>query len=225
MKAGERLLLFDGRGHEYEGVIERYIREGAVVKLTETNRIHQNPVAITLFQSLTKADAMDFIMEKATELGVERIVPFSSIRSVVKVPKEKIPAKCARWQKIAREAARKCGRPRIPEVAGIETFDDILRMPRKEGLNLIFWEEEKTTAVKQIFRQEKALQAVTFSVIIGPEGGFAAEEVARAVEQGFTSVSFGRQILKVDTAVMAVLTVIQYERGIFGDVADGGQTA
>jgi 16S rRNA (uracil1498-N3)-methyltransferase len=91
-------------------------------------------------------------------------------------------------------------------------------------MKLIFWEEEKKTTVKQIFREEKARQAKTFSVIVGPEGGFTEEEVARAVERGFTSVSLSSQILKVDTAVMAALTVIQYERGIFSGVNEGGQS-
>ncbi|MBN1663188.1 MAG: 16S rRNA (uracil(1498)-N(3))-methyltransferase [Deltaproteobacteria bacterium] len=223
MKAGERIFLFDGRGHQCEGVLKRYTDEGALITIVEKQGIHANPVGIHLFQSLPKAGMMDFIVEKATELGVERITPFAAVRSVGKVPQEKIPAKCLRWQKIAQEAARKCGRANIPEVAGIISFDDVLTAPVEDDMKLIFWEEEKTVTLKQIFRQAKTKEAKAFSVIIGPEGGFTAEEVDLAVKHGFTSVSLGNQVLKVDTAVMAALTVIQYEKGIFSGAGEGGK--
>lgn len=225
MKPEERLFLFDGRGHQCEGILKRYTAEGAIVDIIDTATIAANLVVIHLYQSLAKAGVMDFIIGKAAELGVERITPFASERSVAKVPADKAPAKCARWQKIAREAARKCGRPNIPDIAGIISFDDVLKTPPKDDVRLIFWEEEKETTVRELFRQKKTAEAKTFSLVIGPEGGFTAREVAHAIEKGFTSVSLGRQVLKVDTAVMAALTVIQYEKGIFSGVAGGGPVA
>jgi len=222
MKPGERLFLYDGRGRQCEGILKRYTDEGAAVSIIDTAVIAANPVGIHLYQSLAKAGVMDFIVEKATELGVERIIPFASERSVAKVPADKIPAKCARWQKIAQEAARKCGRPDIPDIAGILSFDDILKAPLEEGIRLIFWEEEKETTLKEILQEKEAALVKTFTLIIGPEGGFTEQEVARAAEKGFTSVSLGHQILKVDTAVMAALTILQYEKGIFSSAENGG---
>jgi 16S rRNA (uracil1498-N3)-methyltransferase len=181
MKAGEQLFLFNGRGNQCEGILKRYTAEGAAIKIIDKRGIDANPVCIHLYQSLTKAAVMDFIIEKATELGVERITPFASVRSVVKVPVEKIPAKCARWQKITREAARKCGRANIPDIPGIFSFEDVLKAPLEDDVKLIFWEEETALTVKQLFRQDQARRAKSFSVIIGPEGGFTAQEVARAV--------------------------------------------
>ncbi|MBN1382985.1 MAG: 16S rRNA (uracil(1498)-N(3))-methyltransferase [Deltaproteobacteria bacterium] len=222
MKVGERVFLFDGRGHESTGIIKHYTSHGATVKIIETNSMQPDAIEITLFQSLAKAGVMDFIIEKATELGVARIVPFVSVRSVAKIPKDKISAKCVRWQKIAREAARKCGRADIPEIEGILTLDESLNIPSKDDIKLIFWEEEKKTTVKQIFRDKKVRQAKAFSIIIGPEGGFTVEEVACAREKGFVPVSLGDRVLKVDTALMSALTVIQYEKGIFSGDPEGG---
>lgn len=224
MKVGERLFLFDGQGHESAGIIKDYTAEGVTIKIIETNSIQPNTIEINLFQSLAKSGIMDFIIEKATELGVERIIPFASIRSVAKIPKDKIPAKCARWQKVALEAARKCGRANVPKIEDILTFDNVLNTPHEDEVKLIFWEEEKQTTVKQIFRDEKVRRARAFSIIIGPEGGLTADEVARASEKGFIPVSLGSQVLKVDTALMSALTVIQYERGIFSGNEEGGQS-
>lgn len=215
LKTGARLLLFDGDGLEYEGVIERYVKEGVVVNVIDSINVEPYPIAVTLFQSLVKADVMDAVIEKATELGVEKIVPFSSIRSVVRLTPEKALSKRGRWQKIALEAARKFGRSTIPEVSDVASFEDILQMPHDDDVKLIFWEEEKRTMIKQLFERDDVRKAKSFAVIIGPEGGLEADEVDRAVCRGFTPVSLGRWVLKVDTAVMAALSIIQYEAGMF----------
>jgi 16S rRNA (uracil1498-N3)-methyltransferase len=159
---------------------------------------------------------MDFIIQKATELGVDRIVPFQSARSIPQLTMDKARLKMTRWLHIATEAARKCGRSDIPEIKGILSFEEMLIEGDREELKIIFWEEESERGIKQVLRNEKYEGVKDISVVIGPEGGFSKEEVDRAVEKGFLSVSLGKNILKVETAALTIVSIIQYEKGIFG---------
>lgn len=216
MKRGNKLLLFDGTGCEYEASILGHDRERVSLEVIRKEVIHQGTINITLSQSLPKAKKMDFIIEKSCELGVSRIVPFVSVRSVPHLPPEKASLKQARWQKIAIEAARKCHSNGIPEIGEIIAFEKMLRKAGKEALKIIFWEEEMGRTLKHVLQAEESDAIRDFFLVVGPEGGFAREEVELAESMGFTPVSLGRQILKVETAVLAILSIIQYERGAFG---------
>ena len=215
MKKGDHLILFDGTGWEYETVIKQIIADGISVEVLKKDRMPDKVVNITIYQALPKANKMDFIIQKATELGADRIVPFQSARSVPRLTADKARFKIARWRNIATEAARQCGRADIPEVEGILSYEDVIACPERENLKIIFWEEESARGIKQVLRDEKYNGVKDIVVIIGPEGGFAKEEVDSAVDKGFISVSLGRNILKVETAVLTILSIIQYEKGIF----------
>ncbi len=219
MRKDERLLLFDGAGCEYEAVILGQDQERVQLEIVQKTIIQENAIHITLAQSLPKAKKMDFIIEKACELGATRIIPFFSSRSVPQLTPDKTAAKQIRWQKIAREAARKCHSGSIPEVSDILTWENMLRASGDKGGDraekIIFWEEETRRNLKQVLREKECKQSRDFFLIVGPEGGFAREEIELAERMGFTSVSLGRQILKVETATLAILAMIQYERGIF----------
>jgi len=217
MKKGDHLILFDGTGWEYETVIKQIIADGISVEVLKKDRMPDKVVNITIYQALPKANKMDFIIQKATELGADRIVPFQSARSVPRLTADKARFKIARWRNIATEAARQCGRADIPEVEEILSYEDIIACPEMEKLKIIFWEEESARGIKQVLRDEKYNGVKDIVVIIGPEGGFAKEEVDSAVDKGFISVSLGRNILKVETAALTILSIIQYEKGIFGE--------
>ncbi len=217
MKKGDHLILFDGTGWEYETVIKQIIADGISVEVLKKDRMPDKVVNITIYQALPKANKMDFIIQKATELGADRIVPFQSARSVPRLTADKARFKIARWRNIATEAARQCGRADIPEVEGILSYEDVIACPERENLKIIFWEEESARGIKQVLRDEKYNGVKDIVVIIGPEGGFAKEEVDSAVDKGFISVSLGRNILKVETAALTILSIIQYEKGIFGE--------
>jgi 16S rRNA (uracil1498-N3)-methyltransferase len=216
MKKGNRLLLFDGRGFEYEAIITGYDHERVNLEIIGKEMIHVKTVNITLAQSLPKAKKMDFIIEKACELGANVILPFVSERSVPRLSLEKSKLKQARWQKIALEAARKSHSVGIPEVQNILTFKKMLQAAGKDDTKIIFWEEEARTTLKRVLQKGKGGANRAFFLVVGPEGGFSREEIEYAESLGFTSVSLGRQILKVETAALAILSIIQYERGIFG---------
>jgi 16S rRNA (uracil1498-N3)-methyltransferase len=228
MRNNERLLLFDGDGCEYEAVIRGQDQERVQLEIVRKTTVRQNALQITLAQSLPKAKKMDFIIEKACELGATRIVPFFSSRSVPHLTPDKTAAKQIRWQKIAREAARKSHSTGIPEVSDVMNWENMLRLAENSGgeraEKIIFWEEETRINLKQVLRDDKSEPSRNFFLIVGPEGGFAREEIELAERMGFTSVSLGRQILKVETAALAILAIIQYERGIFASGAqeEGG---
>lgn len=219
MRKDERLLLFDGDGCEYEAVIWGQDQERVQLEIVRKTTIQDNALQITLAQSLPKAKKMDFIIEKACELGVTRIIPFFSRRSVPHLTPNKTTARQIRWQKIAREAARKSHSAGIPEVSEIMSWENMLRSSENSGEDraekIIFWEEETRINLKQVLRDSKSESSRNFFLIVGPEGGFAREEIELAERMDFTSISLGRQILKVETAALAILAMIQYERGFF----------
>jgi 16S rRNA (uracil1498-N3)-methyltransferase len=166
---------------------------------------------------------MDSIVQKATELGAHRIIPFRSARSVPQLTADKALARVLRWRSIATEAARQCGRADIPEVNDVLSFEEMLASAEDGTLKIIFWEEESERGIKKLLRDKRYEDARDISVIIGPEGGFSKEEVESAVRSGFISVSLGKNILKVETAAVTILSVIQYEVGIFGGEPEGGK--
>jgi len=215
MRKNERLLLFDGAGCEYEAVILGQNQERVQLEIVKKTIIQGNALQITLAQSLPKAKKMDFIIEKACELGATRIIPFLSSRSVPQLKPDKTVAKQIRWQKIAQEAARKCHSAGIPEVSDILDWGNMLRCADDQTEKIIFWEEETGRTLKQLLRKKQPKKSRDFFLIVGPEGGFAREEIEFAERMGFKSASLGRQILKVETAALAILAMIQYERGCF----------
>ncbi len=116
LKRGDTLILFGGMGFEYEAIIKDIAARNITTEITKKKRIKvDDPIKITLAQALPKGNKMDFIIQKASELGVDRIIPFKSSRSIPKLTGNKIPLKISRWQKIAIEASRKCGRENVPE--------------------------------------------------------------------------------------------------------------
>lgn len=215
MRQGERILLFDGKGHEYEAVIRTQDQASLTVEVLTKETINVGSCKITLAQSLPKGWKMDFIVEKACELGVTSIIPFISSRSVPRLTPEQGRHKQARWQKVALEAARKSHAGGIPEIEEVLSFNEMLCRAAAETVKIIFWEEEKGAHLKQMLHEKNRGQQGDFFLVVGPEGGFSGEEIDLASSRGFASVSLGRQILKVETAALAILSIVQYERGIF----------
>lgn len=222
MRKGDHLVLFDGAGWEYEAVIKSFSDDGIDVEVLGKNRIEDESPNITLLQALPKANKMDSIVRKATELGARRIIPFRAARSVPQLTAEKAQARVSRWRSIATEAARQCGRADIPEVSDVLSFEEMLAAVEAGGLKIIFWEEESERGVKKLLRDSRYEGARDVTVMIGPEGGFSRAEVESAAKRGFISVSLGRNVLKVETAAVTILSIIQYELGIFGVEPEGG---
>lgn len=208
MKTGDELLLCDGKGTEYTVRIAQADRTEIATEIVNQSTREGRFPRITLGQGLPKSDKMDWIAQKATELGVSQIVPLVTERTIVKIRDEE--KRVTRWQKICREAAMQSNRPDIPAVGRIVSFKDFLQTPHSElpTMLLLPW-EEGTEPIKRILRAQQNIKNII--VLIGPEGGFSAAEARMAQEKGFHLVSLGRNILRTETAAVAVLSMIGYE--------------
>ena len=224
---GDLLTLLDGRGREYIVRIATMERSEIDTEIMEQRKRELPAVKVTLGQGLPKSDKMDFIVQKATELGVSSLVPLITERTIVKVKDEE--KRVTRWRKIAREAAMQSDRPDIPTVGEIKNYRDFLERtplhpPLAKGEHkgggsdadavgghslLLFPWEEGTVPIKQVLRQAPGAQNIV--VLIGPEGGFSQAEADLAKQQGYQLVSLGPNILRTETAAVAVLSMILYE--------------
>jgi 16S rRNA (uracil1498-N3)-methyltransferase len=216
LQPGARITVFDGFGCEYSAAIKGFTKDDVEVELGEKKEQAGKEIKIIVAQALPKAHKMDVIVRSAAELGADEILPFAAARSVSRVTQEKGSSKAARWQKIAREAARCCRSSQITNIHPISSFEEMLAHEDSGALKMIFWEEEELRTIKDLLTDQARLTIKNFFVIIGPEGGFTRDEVFQAKEAGFISVSLGKQILKVESAAPAIVTIIQYEKGIFG---------
>jgi 16S rRNA (uracil1498-N3)-methyltransferase len=216
LKKGDRINIFDGFGREFEAIIKGFSTETVFIDLEKLIPTTNKNIRITLAQAIPKAGKLDTIVKSAAELGADVIIPFDAARSVGRIAEEKISLKVARWQKIAAEAARCCHSNNITKVSKVSSFADMIASASNDALKLMFWEEESQKTIKDILKDETITATKDFFIVVGPEGGFSKDEVTIAKEAGFISVSLGKQILKVETAVATILSIIQYEKGIFG---------
>lgn len=221
LKPGDAILVFDGYGHEFEAQIENFSASGVAVRLGAPLPPAQRKIRLTLAQGIPKAGKMDGIVKTAAELGTDVIIPVAAARSVRRIEGEKSSAKVARWQKIVQEAARCTRNSYVTLVEPVLSFADMLKRADSGARKLIFWEEEDRQTIRDVLHNDRCSGAAHYFIVVGPEGGLTREEVDRARENGFISVSLGRQILKVETAAAAILSIIQYEKGIFSFEGDG----
>ena len=216
LKNGDRINIFDGFGREFEAVIKSYSTKTVFIELGKIIPTADKKIRIRLAQAIPTAGKLDTIVKSAAELGVDVIIPFDAARSVGRIADEKSSLKVARWQKIAREAARCCHSSHIAKVSKVSSFADMIALASGDALKLIFWEEEFQKTIKDILKDEAITATKDFFITVGPEGGFSKDEITMAKEAGFISVSLGKQILKVETAAAAIISILQYEKGIFG---------
>jgi 16S rRNA (uracil1498-N3)-methyltransferase len=221
LREGEPLLVFNGTEWEYEAIVRR-TAAGVALEIAGRHAASADTISITLCQAIPKADKLEAIIRHTVELGVGRIIPFFAERSVPRWPAEKTPQKRARWQKVAVEACRQCGRSDVPEIGEVVSFSEALGFAPPGGLALIFWEEEATRGIRETLRDPACNGTKEFLLVIGPEGGFGKDEIDEAKQAGCVSVSLGKRVLRVDTAAVAALAVIQYERGAIGGADKGG---
>ena len=206
IKSGDKVILCDGNGTDY---ICEYSAESDRFEVIKSMPNQAEPsVQIRLYQCLPKSDKMDFIVQKAVELGVSEIVPIVSKRCVSR-PKN-ADKKTERWSRIAYEAAKQCGRGRVPKVFEILSFEEAVEGLNAEDLNIIFYEcgGERLNDILLRRKSLDSLTAKSIHCIIGSEGGFEHEEIEFAEKHGALRATLGKRILRVDTASIAALSVI-----------------
>lgn len=203
MKAGDKLLVCDGEGFDYDAEIFDISKNQINVKLINKKRCDTEPdIKIVLFQSLVKQGKMEHIIQKCTELGVFEVVPVHSKRCIAK-PADKL----TRWRKIAYEAAKQSGRGIIPIIRETVTFSDAVTQMGRTETAIMPYEKERVKCLRDVLQNGSASE---ISLLIGPEGGFEPDEVALAHEKQVHIVTLGKRILRTETAAAAVIPIIMY---------------
>ena len=207
LRVGDEITMFDSSAREYDCVIETVGKREVRAAIKRTRNVSTDPVLnITLMQGLTKGDKMDYIVAKATELGVSRIVPVVTERSQLRGA-----AKTGRWERIAVSASKQCGRTKPPNIENTLSFQEALNISNNNEL-LVILHTNTEDKLKDFIK--KSLQNTTNIILfIGPEGGFSQEEILLASEIGFLPLGLGPSVLRTETASLAVLSVIQFTYG------------
>jgi 16S rRNA (uracil1498-N3)-methyltransferase len=226
LRSGDALTLFDGRGGEFEATIDAIERRGVRVRLGIHHAIEREaPVAVRLLQCLVRAERMDFIVQKATELGVASIVPVQSRHSVVRLDGSGSERRRQHWHGVAISACEQCGRNRVPEVQEPQTLERACAedaadagasvpgstSPGHARLLLDPAGSQPLAGALAALRDATAL-----TLLVGPEGGLRDDEIAFAQQHGFRSCTLGPRVLRAETAPLAALAAVQ---ALLGDFA------
>ena len=215
LRPQDRVVVFDDAGCEHEGIIRSLSEDRGEIEIIRSYQVNnESPLKTTLALGLTKGEKMDWVVEKATELGVHTVVPFVSSYTIPKLNERKMAQRSQRWQKIALSAAKQCGRVRIPEILALSEFCDLLETVSPDALRLLFWEKEREQRLSDLKEARTTISEVV--VMIGPEGGFSAHEAALALGRGFKAVRLGPRILRAETAAVSALSAVQL---LWGDLA------
>ncbi|WP_278802293.1 16S rRNA (uracil(1498)-N(3))-methyltransferase [Marinobacter nauticus] len=209
MQAGQALLLFNGDGHDYHATITEAGKKHVLVAVTEAAENEtESPLRVVLAQTLSKGDRMDYAVQKAVEMGVSEIVPLTTERCDVKLKGDREDKRLRHWQQVAISAAEQCGRARIPEIQPVMTVQQWLEHARAFDLRLVLHH-----------RTERSLNTLekpsSIALMIGPEGGLTAEEIALAEDNGFLPVALGPRVLRTETAPVAAIALCQW---LWGDI-------
>jgi 16S rRNA (uracil1498-N3)-methyltransferase len=209
LRPGSSLTLFGQDGIEYLGEITEINRREVKV-LIKGSRIREteSTLNITLLQGIPKGDKMDWIVEKSTELGVRTIIPVITERSQIRESN-----KIQRWQRIAGESIKQCGRVKVPDILEPLTFDSAVKLNSNSKLKLMFHEKSEAKLIINMKNTSQHIDSIT--LLIGPEGGFSEEEVKLAIDEGFIPVGLGPRILRTETAGIVALSILQF---LFGDI-------
>lgn len=211
MQPGEELNISNGEdGKEYRCAISELGEDEVVCELRFIKEDGvELPSKIYLFQGLPKSDKMELVIQKAVELGVYEVIPVSMSRSIVKLDSKKASSRVARWQEIARAAAKQSKRAIIPQVHELITFKQAIEYASTLDIKLIPYEmAEGMAKTREIIAGIKPGQSVGF--IIGPEGGIDDKELELAINNGFESITLGKRILRTETAGLTVLSILMY---------------
>jgi 16S rRNA (uracil1498-N3)-methyltransferase len=212
LRPGDTVVASDGTGHDYTVRLDTVGARATGTVLGVTARGTESPLAVTLLQAIPKGDKLEGIIRAATELGVARVQPMLTARTVVRLTAAEGARRAERWQRVAREAAKQCGRAVVPDVAPPAPVAACLDLARATDLALCLWEEEAPPLGAVLDGAAPRRMAI----LIGPEGGLESAEVDAACAAGFRLASLGGRILRTETAAPAVLAVLQSRFGDLG---------
>lgn len=206
LKAGAVVELLDGIGTTYQAEVASTTPTVRLTILSRETAAEESP-RLAIGQGLLKGQKMDFLLQKANELGVATFLPFSSDHCAARSPRE---MKLARWQKIVLESCKQCGRARPLALLDISSFDTLLADSSAFATKIILWEKEVNNRLADL---SGLAQTPSILALIGPEGGFSEDEISRAVAAGFTPVSLGTRTLRAETAALSAMAILQFLGG------------
>lgn len=212
LRPNDEVTLFDGHGSEFRASIRVAGKDtvGAAIE-EEIARSTESPLAITLLQGISRGDRMDYVIQKATELGVSRVTPVHTEFSVVKLDEKRAAKRMQHWRNVATSACEQCGRNDLPQIDAPVTLREILGAYQEESNAKIIMQPGATATLASVDIGDAGPV-----VLIGSEGGFSEQEYEHAAIAGFRSIGFGPRILRTETAAVAVVTALQV---LHGDLA------
>jgi 16S rRNA (uracil1498-N3)-methyltransferase len=205
LKAGDPAEVFDGEGENFVGFVQIHGAETRIGELVPASCNAEPDWPLLLAIALIKTDKLELVLQKATELGVTEIQPLETRYSEVRIPEGKIASRLERWAKIVQEAARQCGRARVPKVKTPSPFLEFIRSSGPIGAARIFFHEQAARPWTPAL-----VPAGSALVAVGPEGGWHEEELQAAGDSGFIAFNLGPRILRAETAAIAALTLVQF---------------
>ena len=213
LKEGEHVLVCNGNGREALCVVDTISNKELSLSVLEVRESSSEAaVRVSVYMAFPKADKLEHVIQKATELGAHEIVAFPSTRCISRPDEKSLKKKLERWQKIAASAAEQSGRGMIPEIAVLNSYGEALKRASNNDLAILFYENEHATTLRM------ALESGTYhsiSILSGPEGGLEEAEVEKAKEAGLRICTLGKRILRCETAPLCGLSAIMYAAGEF----------
>lgn len=213
LNTGEEVLVCNGEGEECLCRVTAFSGTQLEVEVLQRRKSDtEASVQVSVYMAFPKADKLEHVIQKATELGAYEIVAFPSSRCVSKPDEKSLKKKLERWQKIAASAAEQSGRGRIPQVLVLGSFKEALTRAAQTDLPLMFYENEQAVTLKMAMSSKSYR---TVSLLTGPEGGLEEREVAQAREAGLQVCTLGKRILRCETAPLCALSAVMYDAGEF----------
>ena len=210
LKAGDALVVFNGQGGEYHAQVASVERRSAIIEIGEfVPHEVESPLELILVQGVSRGERMDYTVQKAVELGVTRIIPVMSERTVVNLKGDRQERRCEHWQAIVHSACEQSGRNHVPEVEPIIGLHEFLAKPQS-GLKLVLHHRAETGLADM-----PAPGSEPVILLIGPEGGLAPAEIAATQTAGFAPLRLGPRVLRTETAAVTAMAVLQWQWGDF----------
>ena len=213
LKCEEEVLVCDGQGRECLCAVGSIGEDHIVLRVKERRDSEtEAAVRVSVYMAFPKADKLEHVIQKATELGAYEIVAFPSARCISRPDEKSLGKKVERWQKIAASAAEQSGRGRIPQVITLPSYKAALERATKADKALLFYENERATTLRMALESG---EYKTVSLLTGPEGGLEESEVRQAMDAGLSVCTLGKRILRCETAPLCALSAVMYDAGEF----------
>jgi 16S rRNA (uracil1498-N3)-methyltransferase len=216
LKAGDEVFVFDGEGREFRGHIDINARDATTIRIIDevSEGSYESPLHLTMAVALLKGEKFDQIVQKLTELGVNRVIPVINLRADVRLRSDADAARrMDRWQRIAMEATKQCGRSRLMEIAKPIALQHLIEQPQAEGEQRFMFSERDGDSLQDAIGRIPHAPAVT--AVIGSEGGWANEEIDQTRAAGWKVVTLPGRIMRAETAAIVIAALLQHR---FGDL-------